>query len=120
MPNNNGPTTKYSGALQVLRVTEYRYFITARFFYIMAMRMTTTVVGWWIYELTHNPFAIGLLGLSEFLPAFSLALYAGHVIDKSDKRAMLLKTTLCYLLCSASLIVISTDFVNQHLSKSWI
>lgn len=52
--------------LQLLRNIEYRHFITARFFYIMAIRTVTTVVGWKIYELTRDPFAIGLLGLSEF------------------------------------------------------
>lgn len=107
-------------AVKVLGIKEYRYFITARFFYVMALRMVTTVVGWRIYELTHNPFAIGLVGLSEFLPAFTLALYAGHVIDKSDKRALLVKTTLGYLLCVGSLITISTSYVNSHLSVGWI
>jgi hypothetical protein len=60
-------------ALDVLRITEYRHFILARFFYIMALRMVTTIVGWRIYEITHNPLAIGLIGLSEFIPAFCLA-----------------------------------------------
>ncbi len=41
-------------------------------------------------NLTNDPFAIGLVGLSEFLPAFSFALYAGHVIDKSEKRKLML------------------------------
>lgn len=82
--------------------------------------MITTVVGWWIYELTRNPFDIGLLGLSEFLPAFCLALYAGHVIDKSDKRFLLLKTTLSYFLCVMALIAIAIAYTSHHLSNSWI
>lgn len=106
--------------IQLLRHPEYRNFITARFFYIMAMRMVTTVVGWRIYEMTGNPFAIGLLGLAEFLPAFSLALYAGHAIDKSDKRAMLLKTTVSYLVCVTFLIALSTRYTNQHLATGTI
>ncbi|MEO5995314.1 MAG: MFS transporter [Chitinophagaceae bacterium] len=107
-------------ALEVLRIREFRNFITARFFYIMAMRMVTTVVGWWIYELTRNPFDIGLLGLSEFLPAFSLALYAGHVIDKSDKRALLLKTTTCYFLCIVALILISAAYTSHTITRNWV
>lgn len=118
--NDNQPEKRQQNALEVLRIGEYRKFITARFFYIMALRMVTTVVGWRIYELTHNPFAIGLLGLSEFLPAFSLALYAGHVIDKSDKRGLLVKTTLCYLLCIGGLIAVSTGYANRHLAVSGI
>jgi MFS family permease len=106
-------------ALVVLQINEFRHFITARFFYVMAMRMITTVVGWWIYELTRNPFDIGLLGLSEFLPAFCLALYAGHVIDKSDKRRLLLKTTLGYFMCVLALIAIAYAYTGDHLGKGW-
>jgi MFS family permease len=107
-------------ALEVLKIKEYRNFITARFFYIMALRMVTTIVGWRIYELTHNPLAIGLIGLSEFLPAFALALYAGHVIDKSDKRAVLIRTTSLYLLCVAGLISLAFGPFVKALQNHWI
>ena len=107
-------------ALEVLRITEYRHFILARFFYIMALRMVTTIVGWRIYEITHNPLAIGLIGLSEFIPAFCLALPAGHVIDKSDKRSLLLRTTLFYLLCVAGLLALSFGPISGHLQNHWI
>jgi MFS family permease len=107
-------------ALDVLRITEYRNFLTARFFYIMALRMVTTIVGWRIYEITHNPLAIGLIGLSEFLPAFTLALYAGHVIDKSDKRALLLRTTMFYGLCVAGLITLTFGSVIHSLQYHWV
>jgi len=107
-------------ALEILRIPEYRRFIISRFFYIMALRMVTTIVGWRIYEITHNAFAIGLIGLSEFLPAFCLALYAGHVIDKSDKRRLLLTTTSCYLVCVAGLIALSIGPLERALGAHWI
>jgi MFS family permease len=119
MSNVNQPLQDKS-TFQVLKIPEYRSFITARFFYIMAMRMVTTVVGWRIYELTGNPFAIGLIGLSEFLPAFSLALPAGHFIDRSDKRSLLVKTTFLYLLCAVALIGISTRFANINFESKTI
>jgi MFS family permease len=107
-------------ALEVLRIPEYRNFITARFFYVMALRMVTTIVGWRIYEITHNPLAIGLIGLSEFIPAFCLALYAGHIIDKSDKRALLLRTTALYLVCVAGLLALAFGPVIRSLESHWI
>jgi MFS family permease len=107
-------------ALDLLGIREYRNFIIARFFYIMALRMVTTIVGWRIYEITHNPLAIGLIGLSEFLPAFTLALYAGHIIDKSDKRALLLRTTAGYGICVGGLIFLSFGPVVRSLHSHWI
>jgi MFS family permease len=107
-------------ALGILRITEYRNFILARFFYIMALRMVTTIVGWRIYEITRNPFAIGLIGLSEFLPAFCLALYAGHVIDRSDKRALLLRTTTGYLFCVICLLALAFGPLASALHTHWV
>src|ERR1700761_2690861 len=107
-------------ALEILRIPEYRSFIIARFFYVMALRMVTTIVGWRIYEITHSAFSIGLIGLAEFLPAFGLALNAGHIIDKSDKRKLLVTTTLCSLGCAAGLLIISAGSVVRSLNGHWI
>ncbi|MEP6724852.1 MAG: MFS transporter, partial [Bacteroidota bacterium] len=63
-----------------IKQKEFRTLLTGRFLFIMGLRMMSTLVGWWIYNLTNAPLAIGLIGLSEFLPAFSMALYAGHTI----------------------------------------
>lgn len=72
--------------LEALHIPEFRNLVTARFVFIMGLRMMSTLVGWWIYNLTNAPIAIGIVGLSEFIPAVSLALYAGHVIDISEKE----------------------------------
>jgi len=101
-------------------IHEYRYLLFGRFFFIIALRMMSTLVGWWVYQLTNAPFAIGVVGLSEFIPAFSLALYAGHVIDISEKRWMLLRGVLLYLLCALTLLFLSTNFTKEYLSNHWI
>ncbi|MEY3193518.1 MAG: hypothetical protein RI982_1300, partial [Bacteroidota bacterium] len=79
-----------------LKVVEFRNLMLGRFLFIMGLRMMGTLVGWWIYELTNEPFAIGLIGLAEVIPAVSLALYAGHVIDISEKRKLLLRGVILY------------------------
>ncbi|MEP7080504.1 MAG: MFS transporter, partial [Ginsengibacter sp.] len=55
-----------------VRIKEYRYLLLGRFSFIMGLRMMSTLIGWWIYLLTNDPFAIGLVGLSEVIPALSL------------------------------------------------
>jgi MFS family permease len=103
-----------------VRVSEYRNLIIGRFFFIMALRMMGTLVGWWIYQLTNDPFAIGLIGLSEVVPALTMALYSGHVIDVSEKRMLLLKTVTLYILCAGVLLFFSTPFVHDHFSPHHI
>ena len=104
-------------SLAPLYEKEYRYFIIARFFYIMALRMVGTVVAYQLFQLTGSSFAIGILGLSEFIPVFTLALYAGHVIDKSDKRKMLVTGIFSYSVCVIALIVVTSPQVQQQISK---
>ncbi|HEY5391849.1 MAG TPA: MFS transporter, partial [Hanamia sp.] len=103
-----------------VRVVEYRNLLIGRFAFIMGLRMMATLIGWWIYLLTNDPFAIGLVGLSEVVPALSLALYAGHVIDQSEKRRLLLKGIVLYFLAAIALVFISGKFVSAHLSNHWI
>ena len=91
-----------------------------RFVFIMGLRMMATLVGWWIYLLTNDPFAIGLIGLSEVVPAVSLALYAGHVIDQSEKKWLLLKGIILYVTAAIILVFISGSYTASHLSNHWI
>ena len=103
-----------------IRIKEFRTLMTGRFLFIMGLRMMSTLVGWWIYNLTNAPIAIGLVGLSEFLPAFSMALYAGHIIDTSEKRKLLLKGMSLYLLAALVLLLLSTTFTANQISSHWI
>ena len=72
-----------------LAIKEFRYFVCGRALFMMGIRMTVTLIGWWMYELTNSKLALGLVGLSEVIPALSLALYAGHYIDLHEKRKLL-------------------------------
>jgi MFS family permease len=102
------------------RIAEYRQLLMGRFLFIMGLRMMGTLVGWWVYELTNDPFAIGLIGLAEVVPAVSLSLYAGHVIDISEKRGLLLKGVSLYLACALLLVGLSTHYTATQLSNHWI
>lgn len=103
-------------SLTPLNHKEFRLFLLCRFFYIMALRMVATVVAYQLFQLTKSSFAIGIVGLSEFVPVFALALYAGHVIDRSDKRTLLLKGILSYSLCVAALVAVTSPYIQQKVT----
>jgi MFS family permease len=103
-----------------VRIPEFKNLIIGRFTFIMALRMMSTLVGWWVYQLTKDPFAIGLIGLSEVIPALSLALYSGHVIDVSEKRKLLLRSVFFYICAAAILLFLSSSFIHNHFSKHHI
>ncbi len=103
-----------------MRIAEFRNLMFGRFSFIMGLRMLGTLVGWWIYELTNEPFAIGLIGLAEVVPAVSLSLYAGYIIDISEKRKLLLKGIIFYFTCSLMLLFLASKFTASIISTHWI
>jgi hypothetical protein len=107
-------------ALTTIAIPEFKSYIFGRFCLVMALRMTATTVGWMIWQVTRNPLAIGIVGLSEVIPALSMALYAGHVIDKSEKRGLTIKTLYLYILCALCFIGISSSYVLHHLGNHFV
>ena len=95
---------------RLLSNTNLKHFLAARFLFILALQMVTFALSWYLYLLTHSALALGWLGLSEVIPAISLALYAGHAIDKSDKRNMLFKGMLAYLVTTILLCFVTSSF----------
>jgi MFS family permease len=61
---------------------DFKRFITARFFYTLAVQMQAIILGWRIYELLKDPLALGFIGLTEAVPALGLALFAGYLVDR--------------------------------------
>ena len=72
------------------RYPTFRAYFAIRFFFTFAYQMQATVIGFYIYALTHSKVAIAFTGLSEVIPAIGVALYGGYVADRCEKRKMLL------------------------------
>lgn len=102
-----------------LTIKEFRYFVCGRAVFMMGIRMTVTIIGWWMYELTNSKLALGFVGLSEVVPALSLALYAGHYIDLHEKRKLLLHCLQLYMLCILCFIFLSSNFVAKNFGH-WV
>lgn len=69
--------------------TSFARFWLARVGATLASQMQAVAIGWQMYDLTHDPLDLGLVGLAQFLPAAALALFAGHVADRFDRRQVL-------------------------------
>ena len=117
MDDSHKTTQVTNDPFAAVRVPEYKNLVLGRFCFIMSLRMMSTLVGWWIYELTNDPFAIGLVGLSEVVPALSMALYSGHVIDISEKRKLLLRSVFAYVCAALALLFLTTPLVGNNMDK---
>lgn len=79
-------TSPSSTGLALFRNRDFRLFGAARFLTSLASEMQVVAVGWFVYDLTRSPFALGLTGLAAFLPAILAAPISGHVADSYDRR----------------------------------
>lgn len=73
-----------------LRDTPFPRFVCAQTADFLAYNMLTVAVGWQVYELTHSPLSLGLVGLVQFLPQFLLTLVVGHVADQYERRRVVM------------------------------
>ena len=89
-----------------LRLPNFGRYIVGLLCFTVAIQIQGTVVGWQIYELTHDKLALGLIGLAEALPFISVALYAGHLADRHDKRRVSIAALSVLLACSLALLVL--------------
>src|SRR5512145_1857834 len=81
---------KWGPGLAALRERDFALYVGASFLATIALQIQATALAWQIYEITRDPFQLGLVGLAEFLPAAILALPAGHLADRIDRRLLIL------------------------------
>ncbi len=86
-----------------LRVPDFRRFIAFLLTLTLAQLMIGVVVGWQVYQATHDPLALGLVGLAEAIPFITFALPAGQAADRYDRRMICLVALLLVAGCIGAL-----------------
>lgn len=69
-----------------LRVRPFQWFIVSMLSMTMVVQVQNVVLGWTVYQITRDPLALGLIGLAEVIPYVTVALFAGYVVDRVDRR----------------------------------
>ncbi|MCC7273725.1 MAG: MFS transporter, partial [Alphaproteobacteria bacterium] len=79
---------------------------SARFLSAFAAQFVAVAVGWYVYELTHDPLDLGLVGLFQFLPFPLLLFVTGAVADRFDRRRIMGTCIAAQMLCVAALLAL--------------
>jgi MFS family permease len=98
---------KQADARAAFRYPAFVNFQFARFCIVVATEMQAVAVGWQVYEITHRPLDLGLVGLAQFLPGVLLFLVSGHAADKFNRRNLVIVCDAGFAVCFALLIVIT-------------
>lgn len=89
------------------RHTAYARYFLARFLSYFALQIVIVSVGWQIYDLTRDPFDLGLVGLIQFAPALLLILVTGTVADRFSRRGIILGCDLVEAACVLALVLMT-------------
>ncbi len=92
-----------------LKIPDFRLFIFTRFTATLAIQIQGVVVGWQVYELTKDPLALGLIGLTEAIPSIAVSLYAGHLADVVQRKKIIVFCIATLLLCSSALLFFTLE-----------
>jgi MFS family permease len=68
-----------------------RGFTGLLFYRLLAMlsyQIVAVTVGWQIYQITRDALSLGLIGLTEVIPYFCFALFAGYAVDHLPRRKL--------------------------------
>jgi MFS family permease len=90
-----------------LRFKEFNIFLLVRFALVFGWSMQFIIIEWQVYSLTKDPWSIGLIGLMEIIPAFTMALFAGHIVDQKEKRNLLALCIATFSLISFGLFLLT-------------
>ena len=90
-----------------LRYSDYRFFLAGRLAASMGSQMIDVAIGWELYERTNRALALGFVGLVQVVPIILLALPAGHVADRFDRKRVAILSLLLLIAGSLALAAIS-------------
>ena len=102
-----------------LRFPDFRRFIASVVTLTVATQIQAVVVGWQIYAVTKDPLSLGLVGLAEAVPFIAIALFAGHVADRTNRRRVVALATVAMLACAAALLAFTLAPATLARGRVW-
>jgi MFS family permease len=87
------------------RYRSFSLFWVSRFLNSFAVQILSVSVAWQVYDMTGDPFYLGLVGMLQFLPSLLLVLVTGAVSDRHSRRLIMAVCDSLEALCAAALLL---------------
>lgn len=97
------------------RHAPFRNYWAARFLTTFATQIVSVAVGWQIYDLTRDPFDLGIVGIVQFLPSLLLVLVTGVVADRFGRRRIMALAIVMEAICATALLLLSSRGLGSPL-----
>ncbi len=103
-----------AGLRTLLAYPGFRLVLAYRICAMLSYQIVAVTVGWHVYEITRNPFSLGLIGLAEILPFFCIAPFAGYLVDHLPRRRLGMAAALGLTATALALIAVARGWLPFH------
>jgi MFS family permease len=101
------PLQRFSHGWRSLRHRNFRLFFAGQSISLIGTWMTRVATSWLIYRLTGSALLLGLVSFAGQIPTFLLAPFAGVLVDRLDRRKILVWTQILAAVQSLALAVLT-------------
>jgi len=108
------PSEAAESALGLLTRPGFSLLLAYRILAMLSYQIVAVTVGWHIYEVTRNPFSLGLVGLAEVLPFFCVAPFAGYLVDHLPRRRLGMVACSGLVLTAVVLTAVAEGWLPVH------
>src|SRR6478736_5633913 len=92
---------------RALQHRNYRLFFGGQSISLVGTWITRVATSWLVYRLTGSLVLLGVVGFCGQIPTLLLAPFAGVIVDRSDRRRILVWTQILSLVQSAALAILT-------------
>lgn len=110
----DAPAEPAESALTLLARPGFSLLLAYRICAMLSYQIVAVTVGWHIYEVTRNPFSLGLVGLAEVLPFFCVAPFAGYLVDHLPRRRLGMVAASGLVLTAVVLTAVAQGWLPFH------
>ncbi len=103
----SAPTTDPARRFAAFRHSAFARYWASRFLMTFATQIVSVAVGWQIYDLTRDPFDLGLVGIIQFAPSLLLVLVTGSVADRFGRRLIMALSAFLEALCALAILLLT-------------
>ena len=112
--STDSPAETPERALTLLARPGFSLLLAYRICAMLSYQIVAVTVGWHIYEVTRNPFSLGLVGLAEVLPFFCVAPFAGYLVDHLPRRRLGMLAASGLVLTAVVLTAVAQGWLPFH------
>ena len=114
-PEKPASSRDYSHAWRALRHRNFRLFFGGQSISLIGTWMTRIATAWLVYRLTKSSLLLGTVSFAGQIPTFLLAPFAGVLVDRMDRRKVLIWTQVLAMVQSLALAALTlTKVINIH------